>query len=74
MKHIEDAESHPPQMYRSLSPGLLDDVIQEPRHPARVALVWNNLYLRQESRPIHNRAFAVRELTVGTLSQCFGRG
>ena len=39
LRHIEAAESRPP-----LSPGLLDAVRRESKHPARAALVWKNLY------------------------------
>jgi HEPN domain-containing protein len=50
-KHIEDAESRPPQAYRSLSPGPLDALIAGKRNTlARVALIWNNLYFGSSRR------------------------
>jgi HEPN domain-containing protein len=53
MKHIEEAVNHPPQMYRSLSPGLLDDVLSR-KHSARPAAIWNNLYFgRSRRKTIH---------------------
>lgn len=50
LKHIEGAEGRPPQQYRSLSPGPLDAVIRDVKHPARAALVWNNLYFGRRLR------------------------
>ena len=43
LKHIEDAVNHPPQRYRSLSTGLLDNILSDQNNMARPPLVWKNL-------------------------------
>lgn len=50
LKRIEDAERRHPRLYRPLVPGPLDDVIQNDKHPARAALIWNNLYFSKSRR------------------------
>jgi HEPN domain-containing protein len=43
IRHIERALDHPPQRYRSLSCGFLEEVLCDRKHDARPPLVWNNL-------------------------------
>jgi hypothetical protein len=55
LKHIERASDHPPQQYRPLSEGFLDEILQDKDSRARPALIWQNLYFGKTSRrPIHN--------------------
>lgn len=49
LKHIENAENYPPQLYRSLSPGPLDAAIRE-ASPVGAALIWKNLYFGRSAR------------------------
>jgi HEPN domain-containing protein len=49
--HIQEARNHPPQHYRSLSRGPLEQLIQATADsPARKALVWNNRYFGKAQR------------------------
>src|ERR1017187_382802 len=44
LRRIEDAINHPPQKLRPISTGLLERIVKEPKHAARPALIWKNLY------------------------------
>lgn len=50
LTHIENAVNHPPQRYRSLSPGFLDKVLREKTNSARPALIWNNMFFGASRR------------------------
>ncbi len=43
LKRIEDSEKYPPQRFR-LFRGTLEEILDDKTHPARAAIVWQNLY------------------------------
>ncbi len=50
LRHIEDATNYPPQRYRSLSAGFLEEVLGDKGNSARPALIWNNMYFGSSRR------------------------
>jgi hypothetical protein len=44
LRRIEDAINHPPQKFRPVSTGVLEEIVKDLKNTARPALIWNNLY------------------------------
>jgi hypothetical protein len=49
LDNIEKSEKHPPQRFK-LSSGALEKILDDKEHPAREALVWQNLYFGSRVR------------------------
>jgi len=49
LEAIERSESRPPQEFRIIG-GLLEQIIEKPKHPSRSALIWNNIYYGKSKR------------------------
>jgi HEPN domain-containing protein len=49
LEAIERAESQPPQEFGIIG-GLLEQIIDRPKHPSRSALIWNNAYYGRSKR------------------------
>jgi tetratricopeptide (TPR) repeat protein len=50
LRRIENAVNYPPQKFRSIVPGFLDEVLSRKTHISRPALVWKNLYFGSSLR------------------------
>jgi len=50
LKRIERAINDPPQKFRSVSTGVLERVLDDPKNAARTALIWKNLYFGGSTR------------------------
>jgi HEPN domain-containing protein len=50
IRHIEAAGNGRPQAYKSLSPGLLDQIMADESNPAYKPLIWKNMYFGKSTR------------------------